>query len=135
MRSSVREETHGAVRQLHRTRRAGVTTREAGVRSGLPLAAILNAIVTPDESDIMLAALLTVLLLPAGIAPKAHRAALARLDKHPVLRAVVFFSILLVWLFAFLSTILSHKTSAYIAVPAAAVLFTAAAITRHRSSE
>jgi hypothetical protein len=54
------------------------------------------------------------------------------LARHPVPHSLVFFVFILAWLFVFLSTVVSHTTSLYIAAPAAVVLTVLAAI--HRRS-
>lgn len=96
-----------------------------------PVAMIIQAIDSRRLEDILVAAFGVVLFLPAGIAPKAHRARLAALDKHLVLGAVFMFGFLLCALFVLLAEFLSRSTSIYIAAPAAFVLTAVAATRRH----
>jgi hypothetical protein len=96
----------------------------------IPTAAIVNAAVDRDFSSILLAALFALVLLPAGIAPTAHRAALAALDRHAVTSAGFMFLITSLMLFALFARLVSRSTSLYTAVPAAAALAIYGAIRR-----
>ena len=87
----------------------------------VPLGFVVKAAVNPTLENILWAASLVVLILPFGIAPEAHAARMAALDRRPV-RSVVFMSLVLAaGLFAMLVEILglSRTTSILIAVPVA----------------
>jgi hypothetical protein len=101
---------------------------------------VIQAVRTRRLEDIVAGVVFGVLLLPAGIAPKAHRASLVALDRHPVPGTIFTFLLMLGALFALLAKFvsLSRPTSLYIALPAAAVLAAVDAVrrpTRIRAAE
>ncbi|MFF0338749.1 hypothetical protein [Kribbella sp. NPDC004875] len=97
----------------------------------MPIAMIVQAVGSHRLDDILTAAFGVVLFLPAGIAPKAHRARLAALERHLVLSAVCMFLLMLCALFVLLAKFLSHPTSLYIAVPTAFVLTATGVVRQH----
>lgn len=97
----------------------------------MPIAMIVQAVGSHRLDDILTAAFGVVLFLPAGIAPKAHRARLAALERHLVLSAACMFLLMLCALFVLLSEFISRSTSLYIAVPASVVLTAAGTIRQH----
>ncbi|MGZ0149409.1 hypothetical protein ACXJJ3_20260 [Kribbella sp. WER1] len=95
-------------------------------------AAIVNAIFNRQLDDILIAVLLAVQCLPAGITPRRHRAALDALDRRPVLKFATLWTVGTCWFFVMLSQTLSRTTSLYLAVPTALTLTTASAVLRYR---
>lgn len=105
------------------------TTRAYNVL--IPAAAIVYVIVERDIRRIPLAAFITLMFLPAGIAPKATDRAYAALDRHTVPSILYLFVFSLAGPFAFLCAVTSYSTSLYIAIPIALALTTYGAIRRH----
>lgn len=105
------------------------TARAYGVL--MPAAAIVYVIVERDVSRVPLAAFITLMLLPAGIAPKATDRAYAALDRHTVPSILFGFAFSLAGAFALLRAVTSYSTSLYIAIPIALALTTYGAIRRH----
>ena len=118
MRSSTGEEPHGAVKQY--VERYNPPRLHRAIQVVVPLAFVVKAAVNPTLENVLWAASLVVLILPFGIAPEAHAARMAALDRRPVL-SVVMSLVLAAGLFAMLVEILglSRITSILIAVPVA----------------
>ena len=96
----------------------------------LPVLWIVKAAESRHLNDILITVFMVVLMLPAGIAPKAHRARVAALDKHPVFSSVFMFLLMLCGFFVLFTQFLSRPTSIYLAAPAALALTTGGAVRR-----
>ncbi|WP_432885864.1 hypothetical protein ACQPYH_02345 [Kribbella sp. CA-245084] len=85
----------------------------------IPLCFVVKAAVNPTLENILWAASLVVLMLPYGIAPVAHSARMAALDRRPILSVVFGFLVLGAGLYAILVELagLSRLTSILIAAP------------------
>ncbi|MFD7153708.1 hypothetical protein ACFV9C_03870 [Kribbella sp. NPDC059898] len=97
-----------------------------------PCAAVVNAIFARQLDETLIAVLLIAIWLPAGIAPKRHRAVVEALDRRPVVGVAVFCVLGIAWFFVVLSQFLGRLTSLYIGVPAALAVTGCAAWVRFR---
>ncbi|WP_427886683.1 hypothetical protein ACQHIV_28230 [Kribbella sp. GL6] len=98
----------------------------------VPCAAVLNAIFARQLDEILIAVMITVQFLPAGIAPNRQRTAVEALNRRPFLRTALWCILGIGWLFVVLSQSLSRLTSLYIAIPATLALTAAAAALGHK---
>ena len=117
-------------RFIERTwRPPSIALRVVGVVA--PVFMVVQAVGTRRLEDVLTAVWFVALLLPAGIAPKAYYARLARLDNHPAVSAVLMFLLFACGSFVLLTDVIARTPSAVVAVPFALIL-TAVSVVRSR---